>query len=165
MKKYIVFILALFFILPNIFGQDRKHTIYVDIFPMGNGIFSGGAGIGIGYDYSINQHFSIGGLVNYFGNFQNRNTYNILLIGKYYPINTEIGRPYMDVGFGYRRRVSEEDNIHCLVGSAHLGYKFIFNNGLVLDPGFGFRYDLITLSGSENYMFSFNIKTIIGWMF
>jgi len=152
-------------ILPNVFGQDRKNTVYVDIFPMGNGIFSGGAGLGFGYDYSINQYFSIGGLVNYFGNFNENNTYSLILMGKYFPIETEIGKPYIDAGFGYRRRLSEEDDINCLVGTSHLGFKFIFKNGLVLDPAFGFRYNLITLSGSENYMFSFNIKAIIGWMF
>ena len=152
-------------ILLNVSGQDRKHTIYIDIFPMGNGIFSGGIGLGIGYDYRINQYFSIGGLVNYFGNFKGNNTYSFILLGKYFPIKTEIGSPYIDFGFGYRRRISEEDNIHCLVTNAHIGYKFIFKNGLVLDPAFGFRYDTITLSGSENYLFSFNIKAIIGYTF
>jgi len=165
MKRFILVLVFTCLILPNIFGQDRKHTVYADIFPMGNGIFSGGAGLGFGYDYNINQYFSIGGLVNYFGNFNENSTYNFILLGKYFPIKTEIGNPYIDAGFGYRRRLSEEDDIHCLVGTAHIGYKFIFKNGLVLDPAFGFRYNLVTLSGSENYMFSFNIKAVIGWTF
>jgi hypothetical protein len=157
MKRFIFVFIFSCLVLPNIFSQDRKHTVYGDIFPMGNGIFSGGAGLGFGYDYNISQYFAIGGLVNYFGNFNDKNTYNFIVLGKYFPIKTEIGKPYIDTGFGYRRRISDEDNIHCLVGTAHIGYKFIFKNGLVLDPGFGFRYDLITLSGSENYIFSFNI--------
>lgn len=165
MKRFFLIFVFIGIILSNTFGQDRKNTVYIDIFPMGNGIFSGGIGLGMGYDYSINQHFSIGGLVNYFGNFKGNNTYSFILLGKYFPIKTEIGSPYIDIGFGYRRRMSEEDNIHCLVTNAHIGYKFIFKNGLVLDPAFGFRYDTITLSGSENYMFSFNIKAIVGWMF
>jgi len=165
MKKFILGFLLSSLFLPNIFGQDKKHTIYADIFPMGNGIFSGGAGLGIGYDYSINQYFSIGGLANYFGNFKDNYTYNFFLIGKYFPIKTEIGSPYIDVGLGYRRRLSEEDDVNCLVGASHIGFKFIFQNGLVLDPAFGFRYDLATFSGDENFKFSFNIKAIVGWMF
>ena len=165
MKRIILVLVLIISILPNIFCQDKKHTVYVDVFPMGNGIFSGGAGLGFGYDYNISQYFAIGGLVNYFGNFNDKNTYSSILLGKYFPIKTEIGSPYIDAGFGYRRRISDEDNVHCLVTNAHIGFKFIFKNGLVLDPGFGFRYDLITFSGSENYKFSFNIKAIIGWTF
>jgi hypothetical protein len=104
-------------------------------------------------------------LVNYFGNFKDNYTYNFFLIGKYFPIETKIGKPYIDIGLAYRRRLSEEDDISCLVGASHIGFKFIFQNGLVLDPAFGFRYDLATFSGNENYKFSFNIKAIIGWMF
>jgi hypothetical protein len=165
MKRFFMVFVFICLVLPNIFGQDRKHTIYVDIFPMGNGIFSGGAGLGFGYNYNINRHFSIGGLVNYFGNFDDKNTYSFLVLGKYFPIKTEIGSPYIDAGFGYRRRVSEEDDIHCLVGNSHIGFKFIFKNGLILDPAFGFRYDMVTFSGDENFKFSFNIKAIVGWMF
>jgi hypothetical protein len=165
MKKLFMVFVLICLSLSNIFGQDRKHTIYVDIFPMGNGIFSGGAGLGLGYDFSINQYLSIGGLINYFGNFNVNNTYSFILLGKYYPIKAEIGSPYIDVGFGYRRRLSEDDDIHCLVTSAHTGFKFILKNGLVLDPSFGFRYNAIPLSGSENFMFSFNIKAIIGYTF
>jgi hypothetical protein len=165
MKRFFLVFIFIGIILPNVFGQDKKHTVYVDIFPMGNGIFSGGAGLGLGYDYNINQYFSIGGLTNYFGNFNGNNTYSFIILGKYYPIKTKIGNPYLDAGFGCRRRMSEEDNIHCLVTNAHIGFKFILKNGLVLDPSFGFRYNAIPLSGSENYMFSFNIKAVIGWMF
>jgi hypothetical protein len=162
MKRFFFFFFFTGIILPNIFVEDKKHTVYVDIFSMVNGIFSGGAGLGLGYDYNINQYFSIGGLANYFGNFSGNNTYNFIILGKFYPIKTEIGSPYLDVGFGYRRRISEEDNIHCLVTNAHIGFKFIFKNGLVLAPSFGFRYNAIPLSGSENHMFSFNIKAVIG---
>jgi len=56
-------------------------------------------------------------------------------------------------------------NIHCLVGISHIGWKFVFQNGLILDPAFGIRYDMATFSGDENYKFGFNIKTIVGWMF
>lgn len=165
MKKVLLVLVLSLLILPNIFGQERKHTVYLDVFPMGNGIFSGGAGLGIGYDYSINKYFSIGGLANYFGNFKDNYTYNLYLIGKYFPIKTDIGSPYIDAGLGYRRRLSEEDDINCLIGASHIGFKFIFKNGLVLDPAFGFRYDLVTFSGEENFKFSFNIKAIIGWTF
>jgi len=165
MKRLLLSLVLFCSIFLSIFGQERKHTIYIDIFPMGNGIFSGGAGLGLGYDYSKNKYFSIGGLISYFGNFSDKNTYSFILLGKYFPIETKIGSPYIDAGFGYRRRLSEEDNIHCLVTTAHIGYKFIFKNGLVIDPAFGFRYDTLTFSGSENYIFSFNIKAIVGWMF
>jgi len=169
MKKVLLVLVLALLILPNIFGQDREHTIYADFFPMVNGIVSGGIGLGIGYDYDINKYFAIGGYINFVSNFANMLSYNLILNGKYYPIKTGIGSPYIDLGLGYRRRKSDyngsTDDIHCLLGSSHIGWKFIFKNGLILDPAFGVRYDMATFSGNENFKFGFNIKAIIGWTF
>jgi hypothetical protein len=168
-KKVLLVIVLTLLILPNIFGQDKKHTIFVDFFPMVNGIVSGGIGLGIGYDYDINQYFSIGGYINFVSNFSDTFTNNLILNSKYYPIKTEIGSPYIDLGLGYRKRKSNydgsTDDIHCLVGLSHIGWKFIFKNGLILDPAFGIRYDMVTFSGDENFKFGFIIKAIIGWTF
>jgi len=163
MKRLFLVLVLFFFILASVSSQERKHTVFADIFPMFNGIFSGGVGLGIGYDYRINEYFSIGSYINFFSNFNENMTYNIILNGRFYPINTEIGAPYIDLGLGYRRRRSEEDNIHCLSGVANIGYRFIFNNGLVLDPAFGIRYNLLPFSGYENFNFGYNIKAVIGY--
>jgi len=167
-RLFMLFILGCLF-LQNTFGQDKKHTIYVDFFPMVNGIFSGGIGLGVGYDYDINPYFAVGGYINFISNFGNTFSYNFILNGKYYPIKTEVGSPYIDFGLGFRRRKSDydgsTDNIHCLVGLSHIGWKFVFQNGLILDPAFGIRYDMATFSGGENFKLGFNIKTIVGWMF
>ena len=135
---------------------------------MVNGIVSGGAGFGIGYDYDISQYFAIGGYINLVSNFADTFIYNCILNGKYYPIKTEVGGPYIDLGLGYRSRKSDYDgseNISCLVGLAHIGWKFIFQKTLIFAPAFGIRYDIMTFSGNENYKFGFNINAIIGWMF
>lgn len=169
MKRIFLIFILVYLGLPNIFGQDKKHSIYLDLFPMVNGIVSGGIGLGIGYNYNINQYFTLGGYTNFYSNFGNTISYHFILDGRYYPIKTKIGSPYIDLGLGYRRRESEfdgsTDNIHCLVGLADVGWKFIFRNGLVLDPAFGIRYDLATFSGNEDFKFGYNIKAMVGWMF
>ena len=73
-KLFMVFVLICLF-LPKTFGQDKKHTIFVDFFPMVNGIVSGGIGLGIGYDYDINPYFAVGGYINFVSNFGNSNEY------------------------------------------------------------------------------------------
>jgi hypothetical protein len=168
LKKLILGLILSSLFLPNIFSQDKKHTLFVDFFPMVNGIVSGGIGLGIGYDYDINQYFAVGGYIIFVSNFSDTLSYNFILNGKYFPIKTEVGSPYIDLGLGYRRRKSDydgSDNIHCLVGVSHIGWKFIFKNGLILDPAFGIRYDIATFSGDENFKFGYNIKAIVGWMF
>jgi len=169
MKRLFMVFILICLLLPNTFGQDKKHTIYVDFFPMVNGIVSGGIGLGIGYNYDINPYLAVNGYINFVSNFENTFSYNFILNGKYYPIKTEVGSPYIDLGLGYRRRKSDydgsTDNIHCLVGLSHIGWKFIFKNGLILDPAFGIRYDMATFSGGESFKFGFNIKAIVGWMF
>jgi hypothetical protein len=130
-----------------------------------NGIFSGGIGLGIGYEYDVNNYFTIGGNVICYTNFSERLTYSTIVKGKYYPLETKIGSPFIDVGFGYRRRETEEDNIHCLVGMACTGWKFILKNNFVFEPGVGFRYDIATFSGNENYKFGFVIRAAMGFTF
>jgi hypothetical protein len=165
MRKFLLVMVFILLTLPKIFSQDKNHTVYADLFPIGNGILSGGAGLGIGYDYALGQYFAIGGYINFFSNFNENITYNMIIYGKYYPLKTEIGNLFIDAGFGYRRRQSDEDNIHCLIVMPHVGWEFILKNGLVLEPAFGCRYDIVTLSGDENFKFGFNIKAIVGWTF
>lgn|GEM_PF-5243692 len=165
MKRFLLIFILINLILPDIFSQDRKHTVYIDNFAVFNGVYSGGAGLGIGYDYSINRFFSAGGYISYLTDFKKNFTYNFIANGKYFPVRTAIGAPYVDLGLGYRRRKSEEDDIHSLTGLGSIGFRFIFGNGLVLDPGFGVRYNIIPLAGSENFNLGFSIKTIAGWTF
>jgi hypothetical protein len=165
MKRILLILVLIFLFLPNIFGQNKKHTIFIDLFPMVNGIFSGGIGLGIGYEHTIGQYFATGGYINIYTNFNNNITYNIIANGRYYPLKIEAGNLFIDMGLGYRRRKTDEDNIHCLVGLVHTGWKFIFHNGLVLEPGIGIRYDILPIYGGENFNFGFNIRTLVGWTF
>ena len=168
MKK--LFLVIVFFCLffQNVFSQDRKQTIYFDFYPMFSpGFFDGVFGLGIGYDFHINKYFSIGNY-NYFYIPLKSDAlygYNFTLNGKYYPIRSSIGTPFIDLGIGYRRDVSEKNNIHSLTGLVNIGYIFIFKNGLILAPGFGIRYNLITFSGSETMDLGTYIKAIVGWIF
>ncbi|MDR0731115.1 MAG: hypothetical protein LBF63_05545 [Treponema sp.] len=165
MKWFLPAFLLSILIFPNAFGQERKHTLVIDLFPMINGIFSGGIGLGIGYEYDINNYFAIGADIKFYTDFNESLTYNMIIRGKYYPLETKTGSPFIDAGLGYRRRQAEEDNIHCLVGMVCSGWKFTFKNNLVLEPGVGFRYDIVTFSGNENYKFGFVIRSAIGFTF
>jgi len=172
MKKLILFLVSFLCTFLNIFGEDtsnKEHTVYIDLFPMVNGIVSGGIGLGIGYEHSLGQYFGIGGEFLFVSNFNDVFSYNIIMNGKFYPIQTKIGNLFIDAGLGYRRRKSNfdgaNDDIHCLVGVAHTGWKFILGKGFVLEPGFGIRYDFITFSGDEAFKFGLNILLKIGWTF
>ena len=162
MKKFISSLILMFFILLNTFSQDKKHTIYINFSPAFNGIFSNGPGLGIGYDYAIGQQFSVGGYVDFYIYSDGRNTYDITITGKYYPLVTEIGNLSVDGRLGYRR---SRDLNHCLVGFVHAGWKFIFTNGLVLEPGLGIRYNIFTFSGTERNNLWYSINAIAGWAF
>jgi hypothetical protein len=164
-KRFLLVSALIFSFLPNVFGQDKKHTILIDFFPMVNGIFSGGIGLGIRYEHTVGQYFAMGGYINAYTNFTNNITYNIIANGRYYPLKTKVGNLFIDMDLGYRRRQTDEENIHCLVGLAHTGWKFIFDNGLVLEPGIGIRYDIFPFSGSENFNFGLSIRTMAGWTF
>jgi hypothetical protein len=168
MKRCLLAFVLILSITPGIFSQNsqnKNHTIFIDFFPMVNGIFSGGVGLGTGYEHTIGQYFAVGGYINFYTNFDKSITYNIVVDGKFYPLKTKAGNLFIDTGLGYRRRQTDDDNIHCLVGLAHTGWRFIFKNGLVLEPGIGLRYDIIPFSGSEAYRFGYNIRGIIGWTF
>ena len=55
MKKFICMLFLIFLISTTLFTQDRKHTVYVDFYPMFTGYFSNQACLGIGFDYNINK--------------------------------------------------------------------------------------------------------------
>jgi len=167
MKKFLFPFIFLILISASLFSQDKKHTAYVDLYPMFTGFYSDVFSLGVGYDHNINEYFSIGNY-NYFYIPIKPNAisgYNFTINGKYYPIRTKIGTPFIDLGIGYRRVESEEDNIHSMTGLANIGFKFIFGKGLVLVPGFGVRYNLITFSGSEKMNLGTYVKAIVGWTF
>jgi hypothetical protein len=165
MKKFLLTFIFTSSILSGIFAQDKTHIIFIDFFPMVNGIFSGGVGLGVGYEFNIGQYFAVGSYINLYSNFDNNITYNIIINGKFFPLRTKAGDLFIDAGLGYRRRKTEVDNIHCLVGLAHTGWKFIIKNNFVLEPGIGFRYDIVSFSGSETFNFGINLKAVAGWTF
>jgi hypothetical protein len=174
MKRFLI-IFVLILNIGTIFAQETnekyspKMGIIIDLFPMINGITSGGIGLGIMYEHYLNSYFSVLGGINFYTNFNEIIAYNILAHGRIYPLSTSIEKLYTDIGIGYRRRRSDyddsSDNIHSLTGIAKIGYKFKIGNNFILEPGFGVRYNLYTFSGEENNNFGMNIQLGIGSIF
>jgi len=120
MKKTLFVSFFAFLTLSNIYSQDKKHTVYVDFFPLLS------PGLGIGYDYNIHHFFAVGGYANVYLYLDGDFTTNIAITGTYYPLKTKIGNLFFGGRLGYRRRIEGEDySNHSLVGFAHTGWKFI----------------------------------------
>jgi hypothetical protein len=172
MKRFLVIFTLFFSILINIFAQEtqnKTHTIYVDLYPMVNGIVSGGVGLALGYEHGIGKYFAVGSEVCFVSDFNDIVSYSITLSGFFYPIKIKIGNLFVEEELGYRRRRSNydgsNDNIHCLMGLTNIGWKFTFFNNLVFIPEFGIRYDIATFYGNEEYKFGYMIKIKVGWVF
>jgi hypothetical protein len=181
MKRIFTFLVLTVILVGNTFSQEidqetdisdfsignslQKQAVYIDLFPMINGLAVGGVGIGIFYEIKLHNYFSVLGETNISGNFQEALMYNIIAHGRVYPFKSTIEKLFFDLGIGYRRRKTEEDNIHSLVGTVKTGWKFILGKGFVLEPGFRIRYNLIKISGNENNDFGINFIIGLGWAF
>ena len=151
--------------IPNLFTQDKKHTVYLNFYPTIRGITIGSVGLGMGYDYNIGRSFAVGGYYQFYTNFNNI-SYDAIIGGKYYPLKTKYGSLYINTGLGIRRDQRDEENFHGLIVPLYLGWKYAFKNGLVLDPAFGMRYNAPSFSGAdENYSFMTAVRISIGWTF
>ena len=138
-KVFLIFVLTCF-ILPNVFGQDRKHTVYFNLYALFFDIFTGnGPGIGIGYDYNINQDIAVGVYGQFYSVFNDNNTtFDIIANTKYYPLKTAAGNPYINTGLGIRRNHKDGEIFFGLIVPVYFGWRFVFQNGLVIDPALGF---------------------------
>ena len=168
MKKIFFTFVLTCLILSNVFGQDRKHNVYLNLYALFYGIFTGnGPGIGIGYDYNINQDFAVGAYGQFYSFFNDNNTtFDLIVNGKYYPIKTEIGNPYINAGLGIRRNHKDGENFYGLIVPVYFGWKYIFQNGLFLDPALGVRYNAASFMGAyENHSFITAVRASIGWVF
>jgi hypothetical protein len=175
MKRFLVTVLFSLNLLGMAFGQEtvekstQKYGIMVDLYPMINGITSGGIGLGFLYENYLNQYFSVVGEINFYTNFDKTIAYNILAHGRLYPLKTSIEKLYTDIGIGYRRRKSDydgsTDDIHSLIGIAKVGWKFKIGNNFFFESGLGVRYNIYVFNGKENYNFGFNIPLVAGLTF
>ena len=168
MKKFSLVFVLICLLSTNIFGQDKKHTIFFNFYAFFFGIANGtGPGIGIGYDYNINQDFSVGLYGQFYSIFNDDNTtFDIIVNSKYYPIKTKIGNPYINAGFGFRRNHMDGENFYGLILPVYFGFKFVLWDSLTLDPSFGFRYNSASFSGADvNHSFIQVIRATIGWIF
>jgi hypothetical protein len=158
-----------------VFGQEtvekspQKFGVMIDLFPMVNGITSGGIGLGFLYENYLNQYFSIVNEINFYTNFNKVIAYNILIHGRFYPLKTSLEKLYTDIGIGYRRRKSDydgsTDDIHSLVGIAKAGWKFKIGNNFIFEPGLGIRHNIYVFSGKENNNFGLIIPLVVGLTF
>jgi len=149
-------------------GKDKKHTFYVNLYALVVGLVnSSGPGIGIGYDYNINQFLAVGLYGQFYSVFNDSNTtFDNIINVKYFPIKTALGSPYVNAGVGMRRNHKDGENFYGLIFPVYFGWKFVFRNGLVFDPALGVRYNAASFSGpNENGSFIFAQRASIGWTF
>ena len=119
-----------------------------------------GTSLGIGYEHMLVDFFAIGGEFFVYTNFNDYVFLNFIGNLKYYPIKTQIGNMYVDVGFGYRQNRTGDAIFHGSLGVAHIGWKFILKNVFVIEPGFG-----IGFYGDEKYKPDFISRLSLGWAF
>jgi hypothetical protein len=164
MKRQVLISLVMCFgmVSANIYGQEKlqkSHTVY---FPSFYNFMHdpGTASLGIGYERIIIGSFAVGAEFIALTNFNDNVSLDFIGNLKYYPIKTKVGNMYADIGLGYRQNRTGDDIFHGLIGTAHIGWKFIFRNGLVIEPGFG-----VGFFGNEKYEPYFVSRASLGWTF
>jgi hypothetical protein len=179
MKKLFAVILLMFLAFGYAFPQEsnnglfdlssgtskQKQAIIFDIFPMLEGSFEGNFGFGLFYEIKIASYVSLVMEFNTYTNFKKNITYSFIGHGRVYPFETTLDKLFFDAGFGYRRSRWETDNVHALTGSLATGWKFIFDNGFLLEPSIGFWHNLYTISGDTSHKFAPIVGTGLGWAF
>jgi len=183
MKRLFMVFLFIGFLLPSVYGQTKRHTIFAG--PIINLDLNSDIGIGAGYDLNLGKYFSIGVMANYHSdyvnsvfennyNFENMNdiqSYSFLLSAKLFPLRTKIGNLVINVEVGYCRKFSSTNDYQCLIVNNNYGFKFIFGNGFTITPMIGTTQNALDLSGTEftrtglNPRTAINFKLMLGYMF
>jgi hypothetical protein len=164
--------------------SPQKSAIFVDVGPLLTGLFLGGFGAGLGYEFRVANNLSVmvhgdfivPGIVNY-----KIFMFDIDPHVRWYFFNTTISKFYADVGLGYGLFSASYDSptnpaddwdgsVHYFNLMASLGWKFIIGPGFVLEPWVGASYGLSLASsvGAEysavgNDILSYGVN--LGWAF
>ena len=164
MKKFVLIFLIIWSgaTSTNIYGQDITQKTQTVYFPSFYHLIHdpGTTSLGIGYEHMIANSFAVGGEFFVLTNFSDNVSLYFIGNFKYYPIKTKVGNMYADIGLGYRQNRPRDDVFHSFIGLAHIGWKFIFKNGFVIEPGIG-----IGFYGNEKYRPDMVSRLVFGWAF
>ncbi|MBX9049641.1 hypothetical protein HCH04_15110 [Bacteroides thetaiotaomicron] len=147
---------------------EQKNAVFIDLFPLMEGVWEGKAGAGLFYERQISNYFSIVGEANFYTDFKDETAYSFMGHGRVYPLKTSIGKLFADAGFGYRSSSLIEtviEDVKCLEISASAGWKFIIGNGFIIEPSVGYRQNIHTFSGQESHKGGMTINVGFGWAF
>lgn len=147
---------------------SQKQALFIDLFPLMEGVWEGKAGAGFFYERRVSNHFSLVGEVNLYSDFNEETAFSILGHGRWYPSQTTIGKLFADVGFGYRNSSLVEtviEDVSCLEISGSAGWKFIVGKGFIIEPAVGYRQNIHTFSGRESHKGGITINIGFGWAF
>ncbi len=185
MRKYIFPILLILF-CETLFSQEqdnvlnikldntkKKQSVFIDLFPLMEGIWEGKVGGGLFYERGIHKYISFVGEINFYTDFDDETVYSLVGHGRFYPFQTTIGDFFVNTGLGYRRStlINRDrnslinDNIQCLDFFVSTGWKFIIGKGFIIEPSIGYRQNIFTFIGHEVQSGGITLNVGIGWAF
>ncbi len=185
MRKYILIIFLTLF-CKTLFSQEQnnlfnikseetkqKQALFIDLFPLMEGVWEGKVGGGIFYERKISKYFSLVGEVNVYTDFDDETAYSFIGHNRFYPFQTTIGKFFINTGLGYRystliNRDKESlinDNIQCLELFASTGWKFIIKDSFIIEPSIGYRQNIFTFIGNEIQSGGITLNVSLGWAF
>jgi hypothetical protein len=150
-------------------NTEQNNAVIIDLFPMvpvANGLELGeGFGLGIMYERKASHYFSLLCSGTFLTNFDDIFAYSFSPHFRIYPFKTTIGKLFTDVGIVYRSRKKETNYFHGLSGMLAIGWKFVFEKGFTLEPGFTFRYKITDIADKDQYNFGWGLLLGLGWVF
>ncbi len=184
-NKY-VFVIFLMLFCESLFSQEQnnvfdiksentkqKQALFIDLFPLMEGVWEGKVGGGLFYERRMYKYFSFVGEMNFYTDFDDESVYSFAGHSRFYPFQTTIGKLFVNIGLGYRYStlINREknslinDNIQCLVFFASTGWKFIIGKGFIIEPSIGYRQNIFTFTGHEAQSGGITLNVGIGWAF
>ena len=158
MKKKVLCLLLAVFITVASFAEEKNNAVFVDFGSIISGVFSGGFGLGLGYERGLTDNFSALFVASYLG-FSNEilsiefdsTVISVGLAGRYYPLTNPVSGWFIDVGgiYSYINMSYDGEEATSNIFELRLltGWKIVFNSGFFLEPGV--RYTVVL--GDINY--------------
>ncbi len=154
-------------------STKQKQALFIDLFPLMEGVWEGKIGGGVLYEKRICNYFSLAGEMNFYTDFDDETAYSFIGHNRFYPFQTEIGKFFVNTGLGYRhstlinrdKKSFINDNIECLEFFASTGWKFIIDKGFIIEPSVGYRQNIFTFTGKEAQSGGITLNFGVGWAF
>jgi hypothetical protein len=160
MKYFILIIVMVFITNTEIFSQEnnngllnlfsgnsiQKNAISIDFGTLIWDLSTGGFGIGISYERSVHNMFSVMGHFSY--SYHDWNYLAFEFHGRWYPFGTSLEKLFAMVNLGYgvfwNSNMNYNWTLHTLKISPKIGWKLLFCNEIFIEPviGYGFPFVL-----------------------